>query len=220
MKIARYCLLSWAMYFSRINKQLGKKLRNQDKFQKKGLMNQQDYAQLFIPNGSKTGWADKWWIPLNWASMEIKKTDATTTMIKKDHKQIIKTLAMFQEKLVKFDDFQSNTIPHIQTQAVTSGLWVYFIMGIFADHSLFLSNNDYQHQYPLYVTIPLSFPIFKCIMYLLLFAWLKVGEKLKNPFNSFSHQCNLDLVSQLDFEIWKASHLLAQQSYPKDLYKF
>ena len=54
-------------------------------------------------------------------------------------------------------------------------------------------------------------PIYNSVLVALMFAWLKMSEICTNPFDGDEHN-DIDLVEELDIEIWKASVALQESA--------
>ena len=54
-------------------------------------------------------------------------------------------------------------------------------------------------------------PINNSVLVALMFAWLKMSEICTNPFDGDKHY-DIDLVEELDIEIWKASVALQESA--------
>ena len=55
------------------------------------------------------------------------------------------------------------------------------------------------------------FPLNTCLLTALMFAWLKMSEICESPFDGDKHY-DIDLVEELDIEIWKASVALQESA--------
>ena len=55
-------------------------------------------------------------------------------------------------------------------------------------------------------------PINTSVLVALMFAWLKMSEICTNPFDGGDKYYDIDLVEELDIEIWKASVALQESA--------
>merc|ERR1712198_614559 len=61
----------------------------------------------------------------------------------------------------------------------------------------------------------MNFPLYFITKYTLLLGWIKLAKDLQNPYGDDIYDLNLPYI--LDYEIWKASHMLSQTSPYNDL---
>ena len=59
----------------------------------------------------------------------------------------------------------------------------------------------------------INFPAVELVKYALINAWMKVAIYLQNPFGE-DIGYDIDLVSYLDVEIWKAAAMITQSDAP------
>ena len=107
-----------------------------------------------------------------------------------------------------------NPIPQIMTQAVTIACWVLLICSVVSGQEA----QDIQRagEVPPGFSFIFDLPYLHCVVILLLFAWLRVGMYLQNPFE-YDDGFGINLKKRLDFEIWKASYMTSKSYTPASL---
>jgi hypothetical protein len=214
-RIARYMILSWTMCIAGMSRPLNSNFKDKDSLIEKGLITKKEWEALTTMGGSRDGWKDKWWLPLSWATKLVNEDEKNGKKQFADHKYIMSEIAKFGHKLQHVSLYADNPMPRIQTQAVTIAAWSLLLVGIVAGQDKNFSEDkqgDISHSFIKFFT---NLPYINFIIYILMFAWIKVGEKLSNPFGS-DYQIDIDTVSRLDYEIWMASHLIQKKSLLPD----
>ena len=164
-------------------------------------------------DGKLDGWIDKWALPLTWASQLVnqnfqKKGDKE---VPKDTKEIIVPLNVFQNDLLKIVTTFENRLPKIQTQAVQFAVWVFIGLGVIAGQQTSNRFDVYQLGWGVLV---INFPFIELVKYALIIGWMKVAIYLQNPFGK-DKGYDIDMVSYLEVEIWKAACISTQGDPPK-----
>jgi len=93
--------------------------------------------------------------------------------------------------------------------------WSLLIVGVLAGQGKNFSEDTPGNASHNVIKFLTNLPLINFVIYILMFAWIKVGEKLSNPFGS-DYQIDIDTVSRLDYEIWMASHLIQKKSLLPD----
>ena len=218
IKIARYVLLSWTMCLCGISRPLNSKYKEKDAWIDKGLITRKEWEALTTIGGSRDGWKDKWWIPLNWATKLINEDEKIGKKQFADHKYIMSEISKFGDGLQHISLYGENPMPKIQKQAITIAGWILLLVGVFAGQGKSFaddSSNKHHSKSHGFIKFFVNFPYINFLIYILIFAWIKVGEKLSNPFGS-DYQIDIDTVSRLDYEVWVASHLIQKNSLLPD----
>ena len=217
IKIARYVLLSWTMCLCGISRPLNSKYKEKDAWIEKGLITRKEWEALTTIGGSRDGWKDKWWIPLNWATKLINEDEKIGKKQFADHKYIMSEISKFGDGLQHISLYSENPMPKIQKQAITIAGWFLLLVGVFAGQGKsFADNSNNEHSvFHGFIKFFINLPYMNFLIYILIFAWIKVGEKLSNPFGS-DYQVDVDTVSRLDYEVWVASHLIQKNSLLPD----
>ena len=218
IKIARYVLLSWTMCLCGISRPLNSKYKEKDAWIDKGLITRKEWEALTTIGGSRDGWKDKWWIPLNWATKLINEDEKIGKKQFADHKYIMSEISKFGDGLQHISLYGENPMPKIQKQAISIAGWILLLLGVFAGQGKSFaddSSNKHHSKSHGFIKFFVNFPYINFLIYILIFAWIKVGEKLSNPFGS-DYQIDIDTVSRLDYEVWVASHLIQKNSLLPD----
>merc|ERR1712136_338468 len=85
-------------------------------------------------------------------------------------------------------------------------IYVFLIINVAAAQDMYTEDNTANFFVKFFCDF---LPWFALMKYIMLFGWLKVAADLAVPFGNGRH-C-IDLLGFLDFEIWKASRMLAQE---------
>ena len=217
-KILRYCLLSWTMCLTSVSSCFEKEFKEKQNYIEKGLLTETEYNALTNNNGSQEdggGWTDKWHIPLSWATLLCNDGAVGEEIyIKKEHKFVSKAILGIQKNLEGIIEHFHNPIPQIMTQAVTIACWVLLICSVVSGQEA----QDIQRagEVPWGFSFIFDLPYLHCVVILLLFAWLRVGMYLQNPFE-YDDGFGINLKKRLDFEIWKASYMTSKSYTPASL---
>ena len=186
------------------------------KYIEKGLLTQEEYNTLSgnksSDGGSLDGWIDKWALPLTWASQLINQDfqKKGNKVVPKDTKEIMVPLNAYQDSLLKIVNTFENKLPKIQTQAVQFAVWSFIILGVIAGQQ---TSNRFMIRELGWGVLFINIPWVELVKYALINAWMKVAIYLQNPFGE-DLGYDIDLVSYLDVEIWKAASMITQADAP------
>ena len=162
--------------------------------------------------GNLDGWIDKWALPLTWASQMVNQSfNATGTKeVPKDSKEIIAALNSFQNSLLNIVTTFENRLPKIQTQAVQIAVWAFITLGVIAGQQ---TNSRFDLHDLGWGVLAINFPAIELVKYALIIGWMKVAIFLQNPFGK-DKGYDIDMVSYLDVEIWKAACITTEGNPP------
>merc|ERR1719322_1369231 len=174
---------------------------------KKRLLLKREYEELSYPGLGNT-WREKWSSPLSWVAkmandQKLKNLDALKILDVKD--AIGKSLNAYCDKLQQLNSFNQFRIPAPLLTLLTIAIYAFLILSVMSGQDMFPESYPSQSHAKM---IFFDFPWFATTKYLLIFGWLKVATDLMVPFGNRKE--HVDLIGFLDFEIWKASHMLAQ----------
>ena len=130
--------------------------------------------------------------------------------VPKDAKEIIVALNSFQNDLLKIVTTFENLLPKIQTQAVKIAVWAYIFLGVIAGQQ---TSNRFDLKTLGWSVILINFPFIELVKYAMIIGWMKVAICLQNPFGK-DKGTDIDMVSYLDVEIWKAACITAESIPP------
>jgi len=208
-KIVRYFLLSWTICLSRMSVRMNDKFQDEIALNKKGLMSKREFDILNCGTG-RDSWREKWSTPLAWVAMMVNDANIVNSIDAKSSKiidikdAIGKTLHSYCHDLQKLNSYNEYRIPAPLVQILQFAIWVFFIVSVIAGQDMFLQDETDNF----FVKLVCDYiPYLSIWKYLMLWGWLKVAADLSVPFGNGRH-C-VDLLGFLDFEIWKASHMLA-----------
>merc|ERR1712079_250899 len=117
--------------------------------------------------------------------------------IPKEGKEALSRLIKFKEMLVTLIEFNRNPLPNICSTAVYVTCWLFLIMGAIAAQPC----NDSHHGH---WWILEDLPFYECMVFAIIFSWLKMAEVCKSPFDGYKYY-DIDLIQELDVNIWIAS---------------
>jgi len=209
--IVRYFLLSWTLCLSRMSVRLNEEFADELVLNKKRLMLKREFDILNCGT-ERDSWREKWSTPLAWIAKMVNDAntnnnnniDKSTTKILDIKDAIGKTIGSFCQDLQKLNSYNYYRIPAPLYQILHFAMWVFLILNIASGQDMYTEPDEFGiiRFFTDYV------PWFSTWKYLMLFGWLKVASDMSLPFGKGRH-C-IDLLGFLDFEIWKASHMLAQ----------
>jgi len=209
--ILRYAHLSWTMCLSRISQPLRNNFMTSEAYIEKKLLMRTEADQLQMDSDSRD-YTSQWWIPLSWAvsmanDASNNKFKGKKPLIPKDHKDVVGALFKFQKDLFHLAEYRLKPMPAIYEQAVWVALWMWVVMGTIS------SQNTVHHietgRY-LAFTLVMNFPIQRLLMYMLVFAWLRVADILSNPFGN-DEGYDISLSDTLDFNLWRSALTIESQ---------
>ena len=91
-------------------------------------------------------------------------------------------------------------------------IYSWILLGVFAAQGGgFASKQLHLQHNP--IGIILSIPWFQIVKIILIYAWLKVANIVRNPFG-FNKGNDINLEKMLDFNIWKASVSIKHMDNP------
>jgi len=159
----------------------------------------------------RDSWREKWSTPLAWVAMMVNDANVVNCIDAKSSKildikdAIGKTLHSYCHDLQKVNSYNEYRIPAPLVQILQVAMSLVFLMvSILSGQDMFLQDETDSF----FVRLVFDYiPWLSIWKYLMLFGWLKVAADLTVPFGNGRH-C-VDLLGFLDFEIWKASHMLA-----------
>jgi len=207
-KLLRYCLLSWTLLMSKISPILKAKYAKDadpNEVLAKGLITPEEVKILTRNDNTSMAWLDKWWIPMNWCMLLINKELHESGHLPRQGKIVLYELKNYKKSLEEIMEYNHHPIPAICAQAVHVVCWFYLIIGAFSSQPWCSNDNDSVWHY--FQRLPIN----SSILVGLMFAWLKMSEICTSPFDGDKHY-DIDLVEELDIEIWKASVALQESA--------
>jgi len=207
--IVRYFLLSWTLCLSRMSVRLNEEFTDELALNKKRLMLKREFDILNCGT-ERDSWREKWSTPLAWVAKMVNDAnivnsiDKSTTKILDIKDAIGKTLGSFCQDLQKLNSYNDYRMPAPLVHILSVAIYVFLIINIASGQDMYTEPGEFE----IFRVFTDYLPWFSLTKYLMLFGWLKVASDLTVPFGKGSH-C-IDLLGFLDFEIWKASHMLAQ----------
>jgi len=207
-KLLRYCLLSWTLLMSKISPILKAKYANDadpNELLAKGLITPQEVKILTRNDNTSMAWLDKWWMPMNWCMLLINKELHESGHLPRQGKVVLYELKNYKKSLEGVMEYNHHPLPAICAQAVHVVCWFYLIVGAFSSQPWCSNDNDSAWHY--FQRLPINTSVLVALM----FAWLKMSEICTSPFDGDKHY-DIDLVEELDIEIWKASVALQESA--------
>jgi len=203
-RIVRYCFLSWTMCLASISPPLQEKFKIGENYIEKGLITEKEL--MAIQSDKPSCWKDQWWIPITWAISMVNANHPDSQGCKiKDQKDFVSQLNRFQSALHNVALYQNNPLPLIYGQALMVAIYSWILLGVFATQYL-----DMQHSASI---IFFSIPWFQIVKIILIYAWMKVANIVRNPFG-LDDNYDINLEEMLDHNIWKASVSIKHMDHP------
>jgi hypothetical protein len=132
-RILRHCLLSYTLMMITISPSMRKMYGNGDRIVEKGIATWEGaIGRLRKDQGSKLGWMDKWWLPINWCCHLIRDESGSDCHVPKESKELIGKLIKFKHICEEVAEYTHNPLPAICAQAVYLVCWGFLILGAFA----------------------------------------------------------------------------------------
>ena len=140
----------------------------------------------------------------------------------KDQKDFISQLNKFQSKLHTVAEYQNNPLPLIYGQALMFCIYSWIFLGIFSTQYLELMHNAaviffaipwFQVFFINYLSDLLRVFMFQMVKIILIYAWMKVANIVRNPFG-LDEGYDINLLELLDHNIWKASVSIKHMDNP------
>jgi len=203
-KVVRYCLLSWTMCLASISPPLKDKFRIGENYIEKGLITEKELIAL--QSDKPSCWNKQWWIPITWAISLVNANHPDSQGCKvKDQKDFISQLNKFQSKLHTVSEYQNNPLPLIYGQALMFCIYSWIFLAIFSTQYLELMHSA--------SVIFFAIPWFQMVKIILIYAWMKVANIVRNPFG-LDEGYDINLLELLDHNIWKASLSIKHMDNP------
>jgi hypothetical protein len=131
-KLLRHALLSYTLMMITISPSMLKMYGDADKIVEKGIATMDAIHQLKKDQGSKLGWMDKWWLPINWCCQLVREESGLEGHIPRQSRAIIRKLIKFKETCAEVAEYTHNPLPAIGSQAVYFICWTFLILGAIA----------------------------------------------------------------------------------------
>jgi len=148
----------------------------------------------------------KWYLPMMWASGMVQEEmgKGKSGHLEKEAKEIAKNILHFKRDLEVVAEYSQRPLPLIAEHALSLLFWTTMIFGTLDNTHKFLDMT--QNHYSLVFGILLDFFIHidELIVFILLYAWLKMAIIAKNPFNNDKHY-DIDVIREINKEIFEAT---------------
>jgi len=196
-EILRYQMLSFILCIRRISKVVRKEFPTSTELLESGLATSAE-----IKNLENKGDVDTlWWIPLQWSMHRIKKAKQNK-IIPSDHKEALREVNRFWDKLKNLESHMHVPIPPVYRQVVTLAVYFYFGAALIGYQ---ITEQD----------IDVYFPFFLVFKFIFFVGWFKVAEALKNPFGDDGE--DFEIGPLLSRHIWACGeHLEAGLEGPPE----
>jgi len=221
-EILRLACLSYSIVMLSISNKYADKAKEAiDLLKAKQIITEKEIRQLgfdqldgerhfFSPTG---GAMLKWWRPLNWAMWKIQQETETPEKKKENDgkpvghlqdsnfKDMSKEIGHIFDSLEHVADYSIRPMPKIAMQAVQVVFWVSLVIATL-DNSWKNINNFGNHTHSVFLGIlDVLANIDELVVYILLYAWIKMAEIVENPFGADKH-FDIDVERQIDTELY------------------
>jgi len=171
------------------------------------------------------------WVPLSWASDEIRKAKEEG-FISSDalHKELQTSLTTLEAKNRLLLGYGWMNIPLVYTQLVTIAVYVYFLVSLLGRQ--FLTPTRYIDENGSFIKVPhgtpgsvnlvghkdtqfdLYVPFFTIMQFIFYVGWLKVAETMINPFGDDDDDFDVNFIIDKNFQ---SSYLMVEGGNDEDL---
>jgi len=206
-KIMRYVHLSWTLVMTQRNKELFQLYSEDACLISKDLLTHEEgqCLQLGIKECEADSFQNLWYVPLNWASIMIKKAKNDGKL--GDPKEILNDLRKYQVDLGHILRHKNSKVPVIFSQAVWVAVTVWMFVTLLGaqntDHWTEAEARTHTKTGQILFTLP-GHELFTVF---LICSWLQAADKLNNPFQE-NRGFSVNLKEELDFSLWRSSKLL------------
>jgi hypothetical protein len=130
-RLLRHALLSYTLMMITISPSMRKMYGNGDKIVEKGIATWDGaIKRLRKEQGSKLGWMDKWWLPINWCCHLVREeSSGSKGHIPRESKEVLGRLIKFKDACAEVAEYTHNPLPAICSQAVYFVCWTFLILG-------------------------------------------------------------------------------------------
>ena len=102
----------------------------------KGLLTPDEFSLLSNNGMDEIWWADRWWVPLTWATNMVNKAFNQSQIVPKDAKDLIAVILRYQKDLEIINKHADNPTPILYSQAVHVSVWSFLIFGTISGNNL------------------------------------------------------------------------------------
>lgn len=147
----------------------------------------------------------KYWIPCVWYINLLRKADAENKISNAPGmKTLLDELNLFREKCDSLYSYDWIEVPIVYTQVVTLAVYSYFVASLFS-HQFLAEDSEFKYYH-----VDLFIP-FTCVLELVFYiGWLKVAEKIMDPFGDDEHDFDMNVIVDRN---WQISYLTVDTMY-------
>ena len=157
--------------------------------------------------------ANKWFLPLAWASDICARALAEKKTLPQTVNPLLGELVNIRNKLTGIINHDWVSVPLVYTQVVTLAIYSYFAAALIGyqwvhprkDHPNELAQDGGSGRNE--VELDLFYPFFLTIQFVFFFGWLKVAETLINPFGEDDDDFEINRLIDRHIQVWKLSTL-------------
>ncbi|XP_072031912.1 bestrophin-4-like [Amphiura filiformis] len=199
--MVRYVNLAATLCYCAISTSVKKRFPTQSHLIKAGFLMEQEAKMLNEVRSEHP----KYWIPCAWYINLLRKADSEKKISNAPGmKTLLDELNRFREKCDGLYSFDWIEVPVVYTQVVTLAVYSYFVASLFS-HQFLRDASEWK-----YYRIDLYIP-FSCLMELVFYiGWLKVAEKIMDPFGDDEHDFDMNVIVDRN---WQVSYLTVDNIY-------
>jgi len=197
--IIRYVLLSFCLTMRSVSFRVKKRFPDLDHLVDAGLL-RQDEVKVMQELEEKGLTANKWFLPLVWATDICSKAVGEGRMSQEGARGLIGEIILFRRKLGDIIGYDWVSVPLVYTQVVTMAVYSYFLAALLGAQWIRPEDDDaYKDASGLPLgsakaKLDLFYPFFLTIQFTFFFGWLKVAETLINPFGEDDDDFELNRI--------------------------
>merc|ERR1712110_62967 len=181
-KIIRYVHLSWTLVMTQRNKKLFNLYSEDVSLINKDLLTHEEgqCLELGRQESGATSYQSLWYVPLNWASIMIKKAKNDGKL--GDPKEILNDIHKYEVGLGHILQHKYSKLPVIFSQAVWVAVTVWMFVTLIGAQNTDHWSEDESRAHTANRQTAFTLPGHELFTVILICSWLQAADKLYNPF--------------------------------------
>ena len=148
--------------------------------------------------------ANKWFLPLAWASDICARALAEKRILPQTVTPLLGELVNIRNKLNGIINHDWVSVPLVYTQVVTLSVYSYFVAALIGYQWVHPRRDqlDVESATCDAMKLDLFYPFFLTIQFVFFFGWLKVAETLINPFGEDDDDFEVNRLIDRHMQVW------------------
>jgi len=191
--LVRYLNLTMALVCWNISSKMQGIYPNLSGLIKDGLMTKEEFSMIQKIRAEELPHNSWWWLPLVWCANLLEEAREKGCI--RSERMLIsinQELLAYRQSCAHMIDFQMVRFPLIYSQVVTFAVWSYFLLAIIGFAQYLIGDPDSEGR-EVSQQIDLYFPIFTVISFVVIAGWLKVAQKMLEPYADGEDDVRFDL---------------------------